>query len=279
MIDGWDNMIMSNFCVHSKEDSMWIDSIQIQYVNEDKECTVRTYVWIIFSNSFIPWNAWSYNTMWCSILSHTYYKNIYICKQLIILSSYINCYRYDHVHGWHVIGVMWLGIMWWSVPVTEVDSKAWLRSLNFDLKLWESYGQYHHYCDMPNKSCLVIISSSKLNPLLVFDIVSVSYVSLQDLACISTYHLSAISLSNFFSFLIYHSASPLATQFIKISELSLITHWHCQWPAACIWYSELDLFIFCHTHLWPPHIFRSPSTLSLPTYITTTCCLYLIQQQ
>ena len=113
---------------------------------------------------------------------------------------------------------------------------------------WEFLTVYH---DMPNKSCLVIISSSKLDPLLVFDTAtsqdktllvfdtaSISYVSLQDLACISTYHLSAFSLSNFFSFLIYRSASPLATQFIKISELSLIAHRHRQQPAACIWYSN-----------------------------------------
>ena len=123
---------------------------------------------------------------------------------------------------------------------------------------WEFLTVYH---DMPNKSCLVIISSSKLNLLLVFDTAtsqdktplvfdtaSISHVSLQDLACISTYHFSALSLSNFFSFLIYHSASPLATQFIKISELSLITHWHRQRPAACIWYSNGP------SHLSPPLI-------------------------
>ena len=49
---------------------------------------------------------------------------------------------------------------------------------------WEFLTVYH---DMPNKSCLVIISSSKLNPLLEIDTVSISYVLLQDLACISTW--------------------------------------------------------------------------------------------
>ena len=144
---------------------------------------------------------------------------------------------------------------------------------------------------MPNKSCLVIISSSKLDPLLVFDTAtsqdktllvfdtaSISYVSLQDLACISTYHLSALSLRNLFLFLftvvphlwppsllIFHSFlwSPIniANDPLLVFDTAMAQ------DITFIWYSELDLFIFCHTHLWPPHIFRSLSTLSLPTYI------------
>ena len=158
---------------------------------------------------------------------------------------------------------------------------------------------------MPNKSCLVIIASSwssdlnfkftasNLNLLLVFDTAmsqdipsrprlyliqrASQDISLQDLACISTtYHLSAHSRVwvHFFSFLIYHNASPLATQFQSFfwlpidiaNDLLLVFDTATAQDITFIWYSELDLFILCRTHLWPRHIldfralFRRPPT-------------------
>ena len=141
---------------------------------------------------------------------------------------------------------------------------------------WEFLTVYH---DMPNKSCLVIISSSKLNPLfifdtatsqdktpLVFDTVSVSYVLLQDLACISTYHLSALSLRNLFLFLftiVPHLWPPSLLRFQSFlwspidiaNSLLLVFDTATAQDITFIWYSELDLFIFCCTHLWPPPYF------------------------
>ena len=60
-----------------------------------------------------------------------------------------------------------------SLPVTVGESR--MVSCHSG---WEFLTVYR---DMPNKSCLVIISSSKLNLLLVFDTASISYVSLQSL--------------------------------------------------------------------------------------------------
>ena len=79
---------------------------------------------------------------------------------------------------------------------------------------------------------------------------------------------------HFFSFLIYHNASPLATQFQSFfwlpidiaNDLLLVFDTATAQDITFIWYSELDLLILCRTHLWPRHIldfralFRRPPT-------------------